>query len=74
MYFALGQVSSSNFHSLFDRKADTAINFSDQTVMQRSRQDPNLLEVTIPVPGNTLVRLVPDYYTKTLGVPYLCSV
>jgi len=70
MYFALGQVSSSNFHSLFDRKADTAINFSDQTVMQRSRQDPNLLEVTIPVPGNTLVRLVPHYYTKTLGVPY----
>jgi hypothetical protein len=70
MYFALGQVSSSNLHSLFDRRSDTAINFSDQTLMQRSNQDPDLLEVTIPVPGNTLLRVVPDYYTKTLGVPF----
>jgi hypothetical protein len=69
MYFGLGQVSSLNLHSLFDRKTDTAINFSDQTMMQRSRQDPNLLEVTIPVPGNTLIRLVPDYFTTTLGLP-----
>ena len=70
MHFALGQVSSSNLHSLFDRQSDTAINFSDQTLIERSSQDPDLLEVTIPVPGNTLVRLVPDYYTKTLGVPF----
>jgi hypothetical protein len=70
MYFALGHVSSSNFHSLFDRKVDMAINFSDQTVMQRSPQDPDLLNVTIPVLGNSLVRFIPDYYTKTLGVPF----
>jgi hypothetical protein len=63
-------VSSSNLHSLFDRTTDTAIGFSDQTVMQRSRENANLLEVTIPVPGNTVVRLISDYYTKTLGVPY----
>ena len=69
-YFALGQVSSSNLHSLFDRKSDTAIDFSDQTVMQRRPQDAGLLKITIPVPGNTLVRLIPDYYTKTLGLPY----
>ena len=70
MYFALGQVSGSNLHSLFDRKTDVAIKFSEQTVMQRSRQNPDVLKVTIPVPGNTLVRLMPDYYTKTLGLPY----
>ncbi len=70
MYFALGQVSGANLHSLFDRKLDTAINFPDQTLMQRSRQDPDRLDLTIPVPGNALIRLVPDYYTKTLGVPY----
>ncbi len=70
MTFALGQVSSSNLHSLFDRKTATVISFSDQTLMQRSRQNPDLLELTIPVPGNTVVRLVPDYFTKTLGVPY----
>jgi hypothetical protein len=70
MYFGLGPVSSSNLHSFFDRKTDTAIDFSDQTVMQRSRQDADLLEITIPVPGSAVVRFVPDYYTKTLGVPY----
>jgi hypothetical protein len=70
MYFSLGQVSSSNLHSLFDRMLDTAIQFSDQTVMRRSRQNADLLDVTLPVPGNTLVRLIPDYFTKTLGVPY----
>jgi hypothetical protein len=70
MYFGLGQVSSSNLHSLFDRKTDTVINFSDQIEMQRSRRDPNVLEVTIPVPGNTLIRLMPDYFTKTLGLPF----
>jgi hypothetical protein len=61
---------SSNLHSLFDRKTDTAIEFSEHTVMQRSRHDADLLEVTIPVPGNTQVRVISDYYTKTLGVPY----
>jgi hypothetical protein len=38
--------------------------------MQRNSQDPDLLDVTIPVPGNTLVRLIPDYYSKNLGVPF----
>lgn len=70
MYFGLGQVSSLNFHALFDCKTDTAIAFSDTTKMQRSPEEPDLLEVTIPVPGNSLVRLIPDYYTKTLGVPF----
>ena len=70
MFFALGQVSSSNLHCLFDRKTDTVISFSDQTLMQRNSQDPDLLDVTIPVPGNTLVRLIPDYYSKNLGVPF----
>ena len=31
MYFALGPVSGSLFHSLFDRQADTAIQFTEQT-------------------------------------------
>ena len=53
MYFALGQVASSGLHSLFDRKTDTAIDFPAQTSMKRSERDPNLLEITIPVPGNT---------------------
>jgi hypothetical protein len=70
MTFGLGQVSASNLHSLFDRKKDIAIIFSDMTHMQRDVQDIDLLEITIPVPGNTIVRLIPDYYTKTLGLPF----
>ncbi len=70
MYFALGQVSSLNLHNVFDRKTDTAISFSDQTVMQRSRENAEMIELTIPVPGNTVIRLIPDYYTKTLGLPH----
>ncbi|MGD0009958.1 MAG: alpha-galactosidase [Terriglobia bacterium] len=70
MYFALGQVAGSNLHSLFDREADTIIDFSDDTRMQRSPNEPNLLNVTIPLPGNALVRFIPDYFTKVLGAPY----
>jgi hypothetical protein len=69
MYFALGQVAGSNLHSLFDRKTDTAIDFSEQTSLKRSGQDANLLEVTIPVPGNTQMRVLREYFTKTLGLP-----
>jgi hypothetical protein len=69
MYFALGQVASSDLHSLFDRKTDTAIDFPEQSSMKRSGQDANLLEVIIPVPGNTQVRVLRDYFTKTLGLP-----
>jgi hypothetical protein len=70
MYFALGPVSASTFHSLFDRRSDTAIRFPDETLMTRNLRDADRLEVTIPVPGNALVRLLPDYFVKTLGVPF----
>jgi hypothetical protein len=33
MCFSLGQASGSNFHSLFDRTADTGIDFPEETVM-----------------------------------------
>ncbi len=69
-YFALGQTQGSDFHSLFDRNTDTAIEFGEGVVMNRNRHDSNLLNLTIPVSGNWLLRLTPDYYTKTLGVPF----
>lgn len=69
MYFGLGLVSGSNFHDLFDRKVDTLIRFSDVTSLRRSDEDENQLDVKIPLPGNTSIRLVPDYYTKVLGMP-----
>ena len=70
MYFALGQVSGSAFHSLFDRKQDAVIQFSDQTTLRRAGDDAGLMDVNMPVPGNSYIRIVPDYYTKTLGVPF----
>jgi len=70
MYLGLGQVSGSEFHSLFDRKTDTAISFSEQTRLERNQGNEDVLDLTMPVPGNALVHLVPDYYTKTLGVPF----
>jgi len=70
LYFALGQVAASTFHSLFDRPTDTAIDFPPDTLLRRSGSDSGVLALTMPVPGNAVVRIVPDYFTKTLGVPY----
>jgi len=70
MTFALGQVSGTNITSLFDRTKDIAIVFSEQTTIQRKQQHSDLLYVTMPVPGNTIIRLIPDYFTKILGVPF----
>ncbi len=70
MYFALGPVSASTLHSLFDRTTDTAIDFPEQTTLLRNSQNPDLLGASIPVPGNAVLRLVPGYFTKTLGVPF----
>jgi len=70
MYLALGLVSASNFHALFDRKADTVIQFTDQTSLRRADQDETVLDIKMPVPGNALIRLIPEYYTKVLGAPF----
>ena len=70
MYFGLGAVGGSQFHSLFDRVSDTAIEFTEDTELKRDTLRPTFMEVTMPVPGNTMVRLVSDYYTKRLGAPF----
>jgi hypothetical protein len=70
MYFSLGQVASPAFHALFDRPSDIAINFTEDAVMARNSSDTNLLDLTLPVPGNTVIRLTPDYFKGSLGVPY----
>jgi hypothetical protein len=70
MTFALGQISSANLHCLFDRMTDTVIAFSDEARLARDPQDSNLFLADIPVPGNTMVRIIPDYYTKVLGLPF----
>jgi hypothetical protein len=70
LYFALGQISGATLHSLFDRESDTAIDFSDDAILTRSTNDPDVLALTMPVPGNSVIRIIPQYFTKVLGVPY----
>ena len=70
MYFALGQVSGLNFHSLFDRKTNIAIAFTENTLMQRNSQDQDILDIKIPVEGKASLNLIPEYYTKRLGLPF----
>jgi hypothetical protein len=70
MYFTLGQASGSVFHSLFDQKTDIAIRFTPQTRFSPVGTDVEHLGFTMPLPGPGLIRLVPDYYTKVLGLPH----
>jgi hypothetical protein len=70
MYFALGQASGSVFHNLFDQNTDTAIRFTPQTRFSAGGAGVEQLEFTMPLPGPGLIRLVPDYYTKVLGLPH----
>ncbi len=70
MYFALGTVSGAVFHSLFDRSADVAIQFPDQARLLNAEGQEDLLELSLPCSGSVQIRLIPEYYTKTLGVPF----
>lgn len=70
MYLSLGQVAGSQFHALFDRGTDTGIEFPGDARLTRNERDANLLDLSLPVHGNAAIRLLPDYFTKTLGVPF----
>ncbi len=70
MYFALGQVASPIFHGLFDRKSDIAIRLPERSIMRRDPQNPDILKLVLSLQGNIVVRLTPDYYKKTLGLPF----
>jgi hypothetical protein len=70
MYLALGLVEARNLHALFDRPSDTVIQFSAKSGLKRNLKSPTQMEVSIPVnKGTVLVKLVPDYFTKVLGLP-----
>lgn len=70
MYFSLGRNSAATLHSLFDRPTDTAIDFPEQAALVRNQNDPDRLDTVIPVPGNAVIRIIPEYFTRILGVPY----
>ncbi|MDB6012970.1 MAG: alpha-galactosidase [Gammaproteobacteria bacterium] len=70
IYFSLGRITSPAFHSLFDRKRDIAIDFPPGSILAQSPGSPALRDLTLPVPGNAVIRVTRDYYTQTLHVPY----
>src|SRR5579883_2976828 len=69
MYFALGELSTGPFHSLFDRLTDTAIDFP-KLAQFRAGRAMQFLSLELPLVGSAEIQLIPDYYTKTLGVPF----
>jgi Melibiase len=69
MYFSLGPASALTLHSLFDRATDTAIDFPEHATLLRSAANADQLDAVIPVPGSAVLRVLPDYFTRTLGVP-----
>jgi hypothetical protein len=69
MCFSLGPTSALTLHSLFDRATDTAIDFPEHTTLLRNPNKPDQLDASITVPGNAVLRIIPDYFTKILGVP-----
>jgi len=70
MYLGLGMVDALNVHSLFDRPTNTIIQFPDNSRLSRNAEDASIMDVAIQVGRKTnLIRLIPDYYTKVLGMP-----
>ncbi len=70
MYFALGQIASPLFHSLFDQQSDTAIDFPLGTVLAKKAAADGMFSLSMPVLGNAMIRITTDYYTKTLRLPF----
>lgn len=70
MYLRLGRLEGAGFHSLFDRNTNIAIDFPEDAVLHRVENNQDVVRATIPVPGNALIRIEKDYYTRLLGVPY----
>src|SRR6185437_1189200 len=57
-------------HALFDRNSDSAIDFPDGSIFAPITANPDLRELTMPLPGNAVIHVLRDYYTQTLHVPY----
>ena len=69
-YLGLGHVSGEGLHSLFDRGTDIAIDFGEGSDLQAVAGNNDAFALTIPVRGWATIRLVPDYYTHILGLPF----
>ena len=69
-YLGLGHVAGGGLHSLFDRATDIAIDFGEGSELQAVAGNNDAFTLKIPVRDNATIRLTPDYYTHTLGIPF----
>jgi hypothetical protein len=70
MHFGLGAVSGEQFHALFDRPTDTAIEFGEGARLRPTGAAARHWQLQLDVTGNAIVRLTPEYLTNELGLPY----
>ena len=70
MYTSLGFVSARNIHCLFDRKADTMVQFPATSDLRRNPSDERLMDITFPVAERTEISIIPDYYLNVLGLQF----
>ncbi len=70
MYTALGFVDALNIHCLFDINTNIVIQFPKGSKLNRNVNEVALMDAETPIiSGTTLLKLIPDYYTKVLGMP-----
>ncbi len=70
MYFGLGKVSGNVFHSLFDRSTDIAIEFPESARFLNTEADQGRFDLWLPFSGSVQIRVVPEYFTRKLGLPF----
>lgn len=70
MYLSLGGIESPDLFCLFDKPGNTVIQFPPAARLTRIPDDQTLMKVSVPVDAVIdLIILIPDYYTKVLGMP-----
>lgn len=69
-YLGLGHVAGGGLHSLFDRGTDIAVDFGEDSELQAVAGKKDAFTLKIPVRDHATIRLMPDYYTHNLGIPF----
>lgn len=69
-YLGLGHVSGEGLHSLFDRETDIAVDFGEGSDLQAVVGNKDAFALSLPVRGWARIKLIPDYYTHILGLPF----
>ena len=70
MYSALGQVSASNIYNLFDQPTNIMIQFPEDSDLSCPAGRDDVLEVTVPVVKGAECSVIPNYFTKHMGLQH----